>query len=313
MTAKFWRADGFVPANPANLQTMTYNFQRGGIDVVFNKTDGSKLYTTIQAGQPGETIEVYPNDRIIYAVAGAGEVVSRWQSSGGGQVRYWAMDQTMLKIAVERTQAAQRAAQEASDSNSDFLGNLLGGMAMAGGMASGSDQVLAAGMAQAVPELAPLASGGSVDQVYANSLAQAVPELAPIVQGAAAGAGGGSGGVAGSFNPYTGLPTTGGGAPVRSAAAGATSGGAVRASYPTQPNVAIGPQCPGFTLDNYRTHAFEGGGDQQLFSLCGQAFEYYSMYLRAISQGYSEADSLRTYDAHQKAAQQAKYFYDNNR
>ncbi|MDP1588538.1 MAG: hypothetical protein Q8M07_12385 [Prosthecobacter sp.] len=80
---------------------------------------------------------------------------------------------------------------------------------------------------------------------------------------------------------------------------GAGSGG--KAFYPTRPNLALGAQCPGFTIANYRTHAFNGGNDQQLYSLCGQAFEYYKMYLNAIDQGYSEADANRTYDAHQGA------------
>ena len=47
--------------------------------------------------------------------------------------------------------------------------------------------------------------------------------------------------------------------------------------------------------------------------MCGQAFEYYSMYLRAIEHGYSEADANRTYDAHQQAALNAISFYQNNR
>ncbi len=80
----------------------------------------------------------------------------------------------------------------------------------------------------------------------------------------------------------------------------------VRGTYPTRPNLAEGPQCPGFTISNYRTHAFEGGRDQQLFALCGQAFEYYKWYLNAIDQGYSEADANRTYNAHEGAVRNLK-------
>ena len=36
--------------------------------------------------------------------------------------------------------------------------------------------------------------------------------------------------------------------------------------------------------------------------MCGQAFEYYTMYKRAIAQGYSYEDSQRTYKAHRESA-----------
>jgi hypothetical protein len=72
-------------------------------------------------------------------------------------------------------------------------------------------------------------------------------------------------------------------------------------SYPTQPNLATG-SCAGFTEANYRERAVSGGGDQQLYAMCGQAFEYYTMYKRAIAQGYSQADAERTYSAHRDSA-----------
>lgn len=75
-------------------------------------------------------------------------------------------------------------------------------------------------------------------------------------------------------------------------------------SYPTKANMAIGA-CSGFSEANYRTKALEGGGDTQLNTMCGQAFEYYTMYKRAIAQGYSEADANRTYAAHEQSAQVA--------
>jgi hypothetical protein len=83
--------------------------------------------------------------------------------------------------------------------------------------------------------------------------------------------------------------------------------GASGGSYPTRPNLALGA-CAGFTEANYRQRALSGGGDQQLYTMCGQAFEYYVMYKRAIAQGYSEADANRTYAAHQQAANVASGF-----
>ena len=70
--------------------------------------------------------------------------------------------------------------------------------------------------------------------------------------------------------------------------------------------------CAGFTEQNYRSRALSGGGDQQLLAMCGQAFEYYTMYKRAIAQGYSEADADRTYAAHKASAQVAQSYLQNN-
>jgi hypothetical protein len=92
------------------------------------------------------------------------------------------------------------------------------------------------------------------------------------------------------------------GATASGGVANATGPGAVApGSYPTQPNLATG-SCAGFTETNYREKALSGGGDQQLYTLCGQAFEYYTMYKRAIAQGYSQADAERTYSAHRDSA-----------
>lgn len=63
----------------------------------------------------------------------------------------------------------------------------------------------------------------------------------------------------------------------------------------------------GFTADNYRTVALSGGNDEQIKTLCGQAYEYHSMYKRALSQGHPEA--WRTYDAHKKSAAVVNNFY----
>jgi hypothetical protein len=93
---------------------------------------------------------------------------------------------------------------------------------------------------------------------------------------------------------------------------GNASGGG--GSYPTRPNLLDGsPACSMMNQNNYRDVSLSGGNDVQLKTMCGQAFEYYHMYLNAISQGYSEADANRTYAAHQGAAQNAIAFYQNNR
>ena len=96
---------------------------------------------------------------------------------------------------------------------------------------------------------------------------------------------------------------------------GALTGGAGDGgSFPTRPNALDGsPACSMMNQGNYRDVSLSGGNDVQLKTMCGQAFEYYSMYLRAIEQGYSEADANRTYDAHQQAALNAISFYQNNR
>lgn len=86
--------------------------------------------------------------------------------------------------------------------------------------------------------------------------------------------------------------------------------------YPPKQNWLVLNQsqaCAGFTEENYRQRALASGPDVQINSMCGQAFEYYTMYKRAIRQGYSEADAERTYQAHVQAAANAKSFYDNNR
>lgn len=95
------------------------------------------------------------------------------------------------------------------------------------------------------------------------------------------------------------------GGPGTSTLASGVAQAAGAGSYPTRPNLATSA-CAGFTEGNYRQKALSGGGDQQLYTMCGQAFEYYTMYKRAIAQGYSEADANRTYAAHQQSTQVAQ-------
>lgn len=74
-------------------------------------------------------------------------------------------------------------------------------------------------------------------------------------------------------------------------------------SYPARPNTLDGhPACSGYTVDNYKQYfqANSSGPDVQ-------------MYLNAIRQGYSQADSDRTYSAFQDAARTATGFYESAR
>jgi hypothetical protein len=97
-----------------------------------------------------------------------------------------------------------------------------------------------------------------------------------------------------------------GGSKLTSGVGSTGSGGAINGggAYATKPNLAVS-SCSGFSESNYRQRALQGGGDSQLFTMCGQAFEYYTMYKRAIAQGYSEADANRTYAAHEQSARVA--------
>lgn len=62
----------------------------------------------------------------------------------------------------------------------------------------------------------------------------------------------------------------------------------------------------GFDEGNYREQSFVGG-DEQLRALCGQAYEYYTMYKRALDQRHPEA--WKTYDAHKQSAMVVNNFY----
>lgn len=98
------------------------------------------------------------------------------------------------------------------------------------------------------------------------------------------------------------------------AAGGASAGSTAGASYPTKPNVLAGQAaCSMMNESNYRQVAVSGGNDVQLKTMCGQAYEYYVMYKRAIAQGYSEADANRTYAAHAQSARVAISHYTSSR
>lgn len=79
-----------------------------------------------------------------------------------------------------------------------------------------------------------------------------------------------------------------------------------------EPNLAAST-CSIFDFDeiNYREKSLAPGRDQQLRSMCGQAYEYYAMYKRALGQRHPEA--WKTYDAHRKSALVANSFYGDTR
>lgn len=99
-------------------------------------------------------------------------------------------------------------------------------------------------------------------------------------------------------------------------AVGSGKGAVTPGSYPARPNTLLGhAACRNYTNENFKTeyakHA--SGPDAQLHSHCAGAFNYYAMYLNAIRQGYSQADSDRTYDAFKKAEATAIGFYNSAR
>jgi hypothetical protein len=304
MAVRYWNADAYNIGKPDPQVYMTHNPAKGAIDAVYTQPSGATTASVFTRGPQGESIETTGARKDIYTLTNAGEVSVQHVPPAGQQaaplqVRR-AMDNNMVQIAMERTRAAQqriaqqqaaaRAAEEEDDGD-DFLG-FLGTAVQAYGIAN-NDSAFAGAIGNAIsPEVGSVLQGAAnskagsvsgalsagIDQAFANSLNQAVPGIVPR------GTGGGPG-----------VASLGG-------------GGAANIR-----NFAMGPQCPGFTNENYRQHAFNGGNDQQLFSLCGQAFELFHMTQNAISQGYSEADWNRTYSAHKDAARVATDFYNKNR
>jgi hypothetical protein len=181
------------------------------------------------------------------------------------------MDPKYRDPEFQRQFAELEAARKQSKSKGGLLGTLVG--AAVGVAAAGYFDVDAADALAMVSKAAAATSEDSSVQAALNSIGDAA-----LTSGGAAAAGSGASGAA-----------------------------EIGAAYPTRPNLAVGA-CPGFTESNYRQRALEGGGDTQLYTLCGQAFEYYTMYKRAISQGYSEADANRTYAAHEQSARVTNSF-----
>jgi hypothetical protein len=180
---------------------------------------------------------------------------------------------------VERAQQQERerlAAEQAEEARRVKRGQVLGTLLVAGAGAAMVDM-----------------SGGNAQQVIGGALKGAEIANPESAMASALGA--------------QGTSMLSSGAASASAATGGGRGSTTPGSYPTQGNLALS-SCAGFTEGNYREKALSGGGDQQLYSMCGQAFEYYVMYKRAIAQGYSESEANRTYEAHRKSAAVAAQF-----
>lgn len=97
---------------------------------------------------------------------------------------------------------------------------------------------------------------------------------------------------------------------------GASGAGAVAScSYPARPDILRGhPACTGYTVESYKEY-YEANrrSDTQLHTHCASAYNYYSMYLNAIRQGYSQQDSDITYRAYENSAKVAMEFYRQTR
>lgn len=286
LVVKYWNSDA-LGTTPDPQQRMVYNPTRRSITNTVTYTDNSTSTTTLKREADGSMRETGYSAGTWFVSVKDGELTYRMEPAPGKnqlptQTRR-VLDANMLKVFAERTQArqarlAQERAQAAAQQQEEESGfGILDAFNFANTVqnAMSSPEGYLSAVTQAAPELAPLLNGMQAAQQGNNPLAG----LGPMA------------GIGGGANPLTGLGGGGlGGGPT-----------GVKGSYPTRPNLAEGSQCPGFTLGNYRTHAFNGGRDQQLFALCGQAFEYYKMYLNAIDQGYSEADANRTYNAHEGA------------
>lgn len=302
MVVRYWNADAYNIGKSDPQVIMTHN-AAGHIDAVSTNVNGAQTASTYTRGPQGESINATGTRKDVYAMNNANEVTVQHMPPAGQQaaplhVRR-AMDQTMVQIAMERTQAAQqriaqqqaaaRAQAQADDGPGllDFLNTAQQAYSIAN-----NDSAYAAALGNAFsPEVGSVLQGAvnsgatstsgalsaGIDQTFRDSLNQVVPGIAP----------------------------SGGGVPNVASLGG---GGAANIR-----NHAMGTQCPGFTDQNYRNHAFNGGNDQQLFSLCGQAFELFHMTENAIREGYSEADWNRTYSAHKDAARVATDFYNKNR
>lgn len=183
-----------------------------------------------------------------------------------------------MAAAAQKQAAAKLAAAQAPKKKSGGWMGALGG-AMLGAMAGGDTSQIIGAAAKGAAMLDPGGAGSGALNTIGDTMIS----------------GGNSGGM---------------GTTLGNAVTGASSGGNASASANGHPygNLAEG-SCSMMNLSNYRTVALSGGNDVQLKTLCGQAFEYYSMYKRAITQGYGHDDLMRTYNAHKDAAAVVNQFY----
>ncbi len=315
MVAKYWNADS-INTTPDPIIRMTHDADVGGINSVATFANKATAQRRIVKGQNGELIDSASDGTppSILRQLGPNEITVSFNSQYGPvtQVRK-ALDPMALNTYVERTrvtqqrlaqqrqqqeaarQAAQQQAQQQSDD--DAMGSLFGFLGAGAAIVGGADpaQAYLGAITQSVaPDAAPIVQGalgantgsfsGNVAAGIDNAFASGLNQLAPGVVDAARGA-----------NPaVAGLPNAG----------GVTGGGG---AIVRGPNQAAG-MCPGFTMENYRTHAFNGGNNQQLFALCGQAYEFYKIHLNAVNQGYGQADANMSWDRHVAVTQQIRAF-----
>lgn len=279
LAQKIWALSGLGQA-PYWSGTLTHDAKTGVISGTLKGAGGAVAVITAARNNEGEVVTTEGQWSLVYSEVGPGMVSSRWIAGPPGTaipapVTYRTLDAAQLASLTQQAsanRAAQQAAaaQAAQNSGGFSLGNILQGAQM-------------------------LQNPNMIDQAFKQGMVQMLNQKAPglgDIYGAAATPGGlkgAAGGVSGGVNPLTGMRTGGG-------SSGAGGG----------PNLAVGSHCPGFTEGNYRSHAFNGGRDQQLYALCGQAFEYYHMYQNAVQQG--DPDAGRTYQAHSAAVRQIKQF-----
>lgn len=282
LVGKYWDGNAYGTA-PSPLLRLSHNGETGKISGHYTSSDGKAVQaTTLENSQDNTLTERFGAVTASYKLQSANEIAYN-EGPGKNAWAFRLLNEKDLAMFRQRTQEyqAQLAQQQAQKKSggSGLLGMALG--AAVGGA---------------------LASSGGLD---ANQT------LGAMMKGAAVGAGNSQN--AGALNSLgdslmSNSGSTGGlgfGAPGNAGLGGNHAG-----SYPTKPNLAA-DTCPGFTEGNYRQRALNGGGDTQLFTMCGQAYEYYTMYKRAIAQGYAEADANRTYAAHEGAALNAQNFARN--
>lgn len=285
LTGKFWSVGWYGAAAPFTTLRLVHDSDTGSISGAFTDDQRRQTPVTVKRGPFGEALSKEGEWNVRLEMASPNDMLmqsSRGSAPLGPAKRYTALDKLQLASFADQGRAAeaQRRAQAQAQANSGGGGGMFAALAAGFGaaMAGGStEQVL--GMAA---EGARMADPGGNTAMALGQVAGAVgaPQM-DVKSTLMSSVGVGSGGVG---------------------AVGGAGG-----SYPTKPNLAAG-LCPGFSEANYRTVALQPGGDVQRKSFCGQSYEFYTMYKRAIAQGYSEADSNRTYAAHEGAVAQLRSF-----
>ncbi|MCA1198292.1 hypothetical protein K9B35_09960 [Sphingomonas sp. R647] len=277
MSAVFWDGNRFE-TNARTTLELRHDATTGAIVGTYRQPDGTATNTRFVRRPDGGIEESWNGGSGTMTATPTGVA---YLDKGAAQPRpYRLLAEPDLAAFRDRTRryqeqlAAQAAAQKESGGGGGLLKGLIG--AAVGGYAAS-------------------VSGADASQTVGLMMKGAAATTGDSALNAAAD------GFLGSSGGTSGVPGVPG-------AAGAPGG--ARASYPTQPNLATGT-CAGFTEGNYRQRALRGGKDTQLDTMCGQAFEYYVAYKRAIAQGAAQADAERTYGAHRVAADNAANFLKN--